>query len=423
MARPTSHALRVAVVERHLAGESLPSIAAALHLNPFTARTFWRLYRQRGWEALVPPPSGPPRSGALASAHPRIKYVLLRLKRAHRGWGVDKLRLELTRRASLQGLAIPQRSALANYLAQFGARLRRARRAPTKRPSAPVASPASQPHQCWQIDFKGDEDVAGCNTRIAPFLVCDSASGAPLGGTIHTIRGRGNRAGVGTREVQADLRALFGRWGLPDPLRMDRDTVFVGSCRLEWPGTLLLWLIGLGVQPIINRAYRPTDNAIVERNHQTWQAHVLEGAVYATVTEVQAATERAFADRREALPSRHLGCERRPFLQAYPDLAYPRRVYTANEERASFKVERLDAYLSEWTWRRTVDRRGQISLANHNYKVGEAYQGQSVRVDFDPIDRHLVCVTASGQQLGRIQVPELEVEYILGLEHHEPRKG
>jgi len=68
---------------------------------------------------------------------------------------------------------------------------------------------------------------------------------------------------------QADLRALFCRWGLPDALRMDRDAVFVGSCRLEWPGTLLLWLIGLGVQPIINRAYRPTDNAIVERNHQT----------------------------------------------------------------------------------------------------------------------------------------------------------
>jgi hypothetical protein len=93
-------------------------------------------------------------------------------------------------------------------------------------------------------------------------------------------------------------------------------------------------------------------------------------------------------------------------------------MYTVSEERATFKVERLDAYLSEWIWRRTVDCRGQISLANHNYKVGEAYHGQSVRVHFDTVDRHLVCVTASGQQLGRIQVPELEVEYILGLEHH-----
>jgi transposase InsO family protein len=418
MARPTSHALRLEVVERHLAGESLPSIAAALQLNPYTVRRFWRLYQGHGWAALVPRSSGPPRCGPLASAHPRIKYVLLRLKRVHRGWGGDKLRLELTRHASLQGLPIPGRSALANYLAQFGARLRRPRRAPSKRPNAPVAQPASEPHQCWQMDFKADEPVAGCNTRIAPFLVCDSASGARLGGTIHAIRGRGRRAGIGMREVQADLRALFCRWGLPDTLRMDRDSVLVGSCRLEWPATLLLWLIGLGVQPIINRAYRPTDNAIVERNHQTWQAHVLEGALYATVQEVQAATERAFADRREALPSRHQGCERRAFLQAYPQLACPRRVYQASEERAYFKLERLDAYLSEWTWRRTVDVRGQISLADRNYKVGAAYCGQSVRVHFDTLDRHLVCVAANGHELGRMQVPELEGEYILGLDHH-----
>jgi transposase InsO family protein len=418
MARTTAHALRIEVVERHLASEHLTTIASALHLNPYTVRNFWRQYQRQGWQALLPLPPGPPHRGPLASAHPRIKYVLLRLKRQHRGWGVDKLRLELTRRPSLHGLAIPQRTALASYLAQFGARLRRPRRLSTQRPNPARLQPPKEPHQCWQMDFKGDEGVAGCNLRIAPFLVCDSASGAPLGGHIHAIRGRGSRAGVGMRDVQADLRALFCRWGLPDALRMDRDAVFVGSCRLEWPGTLLLWLIGLGVQPIINRAYRPTDNAIVERNHQTWQAHVLEGSAYAALVEVQAATEQAFADRREVLPSRHLGCERRPFLAAYPQLVCPRRVYVEAEERACFKLERLDAYLSEWKWRRTVDVRGQISLADRNYKVGAAYCGQSVRVHFEPTDRQLVCVAANGQELGRVQVPELEVEYILGLEHH-----
>jgi len=33
-------------------------------------------------------------------------------------------------------------------------------------------------------------------------------------------------------------------------------------------------------------------------------------------------------------------------------------VFYAAEERAAFKLERLDAYLSEWKWRRTVDVRG-----------------------------------------------------------------
>ena len=171
MARTTPHALRLEVVERHVAGESLPSIAAALQLNLYTVRRFWRLYQRQGWDALGPPVPGPKRCGPLGNAHPRIKYVLLRLKRVHRGWGVNKLRLELTRRLSLQGLPIPGRSALASYLAQFGARLRRPRRAPTKRPSAPVAAPPTEPHQCWQIDFKGEEGVAGCNLRIAPFSI------------------------------------------------------------------------------------------------------------------------------------------------------------------------------------------------------------------------------------------------------------
>jgi hypothetical protein len=104
--------------------------------------------------------------------------------------------------------------------------------------------------------------------RIAPFLVCDSASGAPLGGCIHAIRGRGNRAGVSMRDVQTDL------------------------------------------------------------------------------------------------PSRHAGCDRRPFLAAFPQLACPRRTYVEAEERAHFEVGRVDMYLSEWKWRRTVDVRGQISLAD-----------------------------------------------------------
>jgi hypothetical protein len=350
VAPTTTHTLRVEIIERHLTGASLPTVAAALHLNLYTLRKFWRSYQQHGWAGLRPRALGPPVTGQLSSFHPRVKYVLLRLKRQHRGWGVDKLRLELTRRPSLLGLPLPQRSALAAYLAQFGARLRRPRRHPTQRPPASPPTTLTAPQQCWQVDVKGDAAVPGCGLRIAPFLVCDSVSSTPLGGQVHAIRGRGNRTGLGMRDVQADLRALFTRWGMPDALRVDRDPLFVGSSRLEWPGTLLLWLIGLDVQPIINRAYRPTDNAIVERNHQTWQAHVLEGPAYASLDAVQVATEQAFADRRAQLPTRHAGCARRPFLAAFPTLLTPRRPYHPAEEGQLFDLARVDAYLAGGVW-------------------------------------------------------------------------
>lgn len=238
-----------------------------------------------------------------------------------------------------------------------------------------------------------------------------------MGGQIHAIGGPGNRTGLTVRAVQADLRRLFCVWGLPESLRLDRDPLLVGSTRLEWPGTLLLWLVGLGVTPIINRAFRPTDNAIVERNHQTWQAHVLEGQAYPDLITIQAATEQAFADRREALPSRHPGCEGRPFLIAFPALATPRRIYREEEEGRLFELARVDAYLAQWRWRRSVDSSGKISLADHNYPVGRQYCGQTIKVQFDPADRTFVGHLADGTEIGRWVVPDVEPAYICGLDH------
>jgi hypothetical protein len=394
--RETTHAERVAMIERHLAGASLQSIATALNRNYFTVRTIWRTYQHHGWVGIAPKPKRPPHLGRLSNFAPRLKYVLLRLKCLHPGWGVNLLLLEAQRRPSLAGLRLPKRSTVAAYLAHFGARLGRAHRAPTRRPRPPLAD-ATSPHQCWQIDFKGDEAVNGQHLIVTPFMVCDVASGAPLAGIVHQVRAKGRRDHLTTRTVQADLRRVFREWGLPDALRMDRDSLFVGSTRLEWPGLLLLWLIGLGVQPIINRAYRPTDNAIVERNHWTWEQHVVLGQTHPTLASVQVATDQTFADRRDYLPSRHDGCNGRPFVVAFPSLATPRRYYTPADEAGLFDTQRVCDYLAAWEWRRTVDSTGKIALANRNHLVGGSYRGQVVKVRFEPSERQLICRLADEQ--------------------------
>jgi transposase InsO family protein len=411
-----SHVERVAMIDRRLAGETLEQIAVSMHVSYYTVRRFWRRYQRHGWPALLPTRGGPCPSGPLGRYPPRIKYVLLRLKREHRGWGVDKLRLELSRRPSLAGLSIPRRSTLAAYLSQFGERLRRPRRLRTTRPQLLPVRPQA-PHQTWQIDFTGDQPVAGIAGRVAPFMVCDSASGAPLAGLIHTIRSRGERKGIDARTVQTDLRQAFTRWGLPESIRMDRDPVFVGSSRLEWPGLIVLWLLGLGVQPIINRAFRPTDNAIVERNHQTWTAHVVIDQVYADVAALQQATDQAYADRRAYLPSRHVGCDGRPPLLAFPSLERARRSYSVEQEAELFDLARVDAYLAEWRWQRLVDSAGKISLAGRNYRVGKRYAGQGVRVHFEPTSRQCICGLADGTEVAHVTVPEFSVTYLLGVTH------
>jgi hypothetical protein len=124
--RETTPAERVARIERHLAGASLQSIATALNRNYFTVPTIWRTYQQHGWTGIAPKRKGPPQLGRLGDFAPRIKYVLLRLKCLHPGWGVKLLLLEAQRRPSLASLRLPKRSTVAAYLARFSARLGRA---------------------------------------------------------------------------------------------------------------------------------------------------------------------------------------------------------------------------------------------------------------------------------------------------------
>ena len=412
----TTHAERVAIVEGRLEGKTLKAIGEDMRLNYYTVRKWWRIYLREGWPGLEPKPPGPPQVGILGRFSPLAKYVALRLKRQHPGWGVDKLLLEMSRRPSLEGQRLPKRSALASYLSQFGERLQRPRRLPTRRPKV-SAMQAQEPHQCWQIDFKGEVVVGGCEVTIAPLMICDEASGAPLLGVIHQVRARGRRSGLSTRSVQRDLRKGFRQWGLPDAIRTDRDSVFVGDSRLQWPGTLQLWLVGLGIQPIINRAYRPTDNAIVERNHWTWEQHVLLEQRYQRLEEVQEETTRSFADRRKHLPSRHRGCNGRPFAAAFPALNEPRRRYLPQEEARLFDLKRVDAYLSQWEWRRTVDCIGKISLAGRTLYVGKSYRRQMVKIRFDPDSRDMICSLADGTEIARLTLHEFSQDYILGTAH------
>jgi hypothetical protein len=411
--RETTHAERVDIVERHLAGETLSAIAEHLELSRYTVRHWWRAYRDHGWVGLEPKPKGPPFVGSLGRFAPLVKYVALRLKREHPAWGPDMLRLHLSRRPSLKGQRLPKSTALWSYLHQFGSRLLLPRRLPTTRPTCPVIR-ATQPHQCWQMDFKEDEVIQGCEKVVSPFGVNDEASGAPLARYLHILKAKGNRQGLTMRDVQNDLRRVFSQWGLPDSIRMDRDSLFIGSSRLEWPGTLLLWLVGLDVQPVINRAFRPTDNAMIERSHRTWKGDVLVGGHYTDLLALQAWSDQSLDDRRYHLPSRHKGYHHRPPVQAYPDLMTPRRPYQAQQEWVLFDHQRVDVYLSQWTWQRLVDVTGKISLANRNHLVSRTCRGQIVKVRFDPHTREFVCTLVDQTELARLQLPEISLDYILG---------
>jgi transposase len=405
--RSTTHAHRIEIVQRHQQGQSYHQIAVAMHLNYYTVRKWCRRQQRQGWRGIEPC-SRTPSTGVLSHFHPVIKYVALRLKRQHPGWGLDKLRLELQRHPDLAGEQLPARSSLHSYLKQFYPRLRQHRPARTHRPQ-PSIERAGAAHEGWQMDFKGDYSFPHLG-KVKPFMVCDEYTSAPLAGLLHTAR----RGGVTMRDVQHNLRQVFVQWGLPDRLRMDRDPIWVGSSRLEFPSILMLWLVGLGVTPVINRAHRPTDNAQVERCNGIWVEQVARGANPTSWAALQAATDAAWYDRCHCLPSRNPACAGQPPAQAVPDLLRPRRPFDPQQEADVLQMERVYAYLAQWHWQRVVDVTGQFSLGGYQRHVSRSYVAHLLNLHFDPLAGEFIAATIDGRILGSFLLPILQPATLIG---------
>ena len=411
--RNSDHAIRVEIIQRHLAGESLPTIAQELLLNFYTVRKWWRIYKRLGWAALEPKPVGRYPTGRLSKFDPLVKYVVLHLKREHPGWGLDLIRLELQRRPSLKGRTLPGRTAIWNYIHAFYPRLMEHRRLPIQSPKAKV-SDLNAVHQRWQMDFKGEVKLVGLGV-VKPFIVCDELTSAPLGGIVHLVQQEDQRFPLSFRDIQANLRLIFSQWGLPDQLRMDRDPLWIGSARLEWPGTFLLWLVGLGITLVINRPRRPTDNAQVERQNRVWNEHVFLGTKCQHLAQLQTLTDRAWHDRRELLPSRNPNCQGQPPLVAHPELALPRRPYQPDQEQALFDMQQVYHYLSQWQWQRKVDCLGSISMAHYTRRVSDQHVAHIVNVRFDLVTHAFVASAVDGTELRRFTLPVISADYILGV--------
>jgi hypothetical protein len=93
-AQPTTFQERVEILERSVAGQSDPDIAAALYCSVWTVRK-WRRIGQRQGRAGLAPPIGRPPGGPLGSVLPELREAILQLRRSHPGWGADTILAEL----------------------------------------------------------------------------------------------------------------------------------------------------------------------------------------------------------------------------------------------------------------------------------------------------------------------------------------
>jgi transposase InsO family protein len=382
----TSPKLRRHFFERHQAGMTYPQLAQLHGVSTECVRYWCRRQRDGGSCYSTYAKRRPAR---LRSFHPRVRYVIIRLRLEHPGWGPRSMRLQLAKRPSLQGLPLPSIASIGRYLSQWS-QLRQPHR-PQPAPHRPPA--AKRVHQRWQMDFKLRiklDDGTRCNL----FTVHDPVGKACIGGYLYATTTQGSQTGkITCEQTRSVLRQCFTEWSTcPEELQTDGEAALVTQSPDAFPSLFTLWLAGLGIQHRVTRPGRPTDNAGVERCHRTLHDYVIRGNEHLSLAELQVALSTAIDELRAELPSRARGCNGRPPLLAYPELQRPRRSYQPEREVAQFDLRRVDAYLANLSWERRVDRQGRITLGGQHqcYKVGQRYAGHIVRVCFDPSDRHFI---------------------------------
>lgn len=231
--------------------EGVTAAARRFECSRTTVYTLQARYQRGGLMGLVNRPRGPqaPLSGEVAemivelkvNAPHRSTNKIRQLLGERYGWGVS--RQSVWRVLSARGLA------------------RVVDREPLRRFERP------QPNQLWQMDLK--ESVRLPFGKAHLLAVVDDASRFCLGG--EWISSKAQPAVLGA------LAGVLGRWGLPEALLTDRDSVFYGpATRQAGLTTYQLALEMLGIKTVFAKPYKPRTKGKVEKFIQFLQADFLK---------------------------------------------------------------------------------------------------------------------------------------------------
>jgi transposase InsO family protein len=237
-------------------------------ISPSTGYTLARRYRQDGAAGLADRSRRPHRSPEQTPA--AIEELVLAVRDEHPVWGGRKIRRRLQ---DLGHQAIPSASTITAVLH----RRRRIDGAASAARAWPERFERAAPNELWQMDYKGHFALA--TGRCHALTVIDDHSRYALG-----LRACGNETEA---TVQAELRAIFRRYGLPERMLMDNGSPW-GSANAERRYTRLgVWLLELGIAVSHGRPYHPQTQGKDERFHRTLAAEAIGRRSFADLAACQ----------------------------------------------------------------------------------------------------------------------------------------
>ena len=402
---PINKAEKEYICQRKANGLSLRQIAQELRCSAETTRKWWRNQR----DARTPGARGRPTRGVLSTYPEAIRNKAVELKKAHPHWGPMSIKLELNQDATFSRQKLPSNARLFVLFRQVCPECVQPR---NQRFTRPKRGGVKGPHQRWQIDTK--EQVRVGSDFVSLLELRDLFTGLMIGSQafVTTTEKRWRRLSL--VENQQALRHAFQTWGLPLEVQTDHDGVYINPNDHQFPSIFTLWLAGLGIIHVTSRPHRPTDQGSIERNHRTLGDFAWKDQVFDQISDLQQTLDQHQQRYNQAYPSQAAHCEGRPPLVAFPEASSTGRPYHAANEWNSFDLNRVDAYLAQFIWSRTVTTNGQAYLGNQRYGLGRAYRGQKVSIRFLPALRAFHFECADGTLLKELPAIGLEKEDILG---------
>jgi transposase InsO family protein len=348
-----------------LEGASVVSVARRYGVGRQTVHEWLRRYARDGGLGGLADRSSRPES-CPHQMPASVEAVVVALRRAHPGWGPDRIRWQLGR----DGVdSVPGRSSVYRALVRHGlveATRRRRRRADYRRWER------SRSMELWQMDVMGRLHLAdGRECKVVTgiddhsrFVVCASIV-----------------ARATARPVCAALLTALARHGIPEGVLTDNGKVFTARFGLG-PGPVMFDRVcqDNGIRHLLTAPYSPTTTGKVERLHKTIRAEFLSehDRRHATIEAAQAALDRWVAQYNTERP--HQSCGGRPpverFGLAQRGLSVAEPVLDEPAVAASRRPQlSRPGGVSRW-----VSQQGRISLAGFDYVVGATFAGEPVEV-------------------------------------------
>ncbi len=406
--RTTSLQDRVLIGELAEAGFSDRKIAEHLGWQPRTVRK-WRCRGQKLGRAGLESQMGRPAKGALSSFASAVSTTLGTWRTQHPRWGPLTLRIQATLESSLAEQRLPSRATIARWLKEKHLTQSYQRHQDLPQPAEVVAQ---APHEVWEMDAYGTIYVPDVG-MISLINLNDRFSHAKLLSFPCWVGDQRTSRHADTADYLLALRLAFLTWGLPDSLRVDRDSVyFDNTSKSPFPTCLHLFLLGLGITLVIGPAHQPRQRAITERTHQTWDWQVLAGQRFADWNALWRALQAGDDFLNHYLPCR--GSDDLPPLVAYPQAAMPRRAYDPQREPELFDIARIAAFLAQDKWFRKASNVGVVSLGDHHYTLGKTWTKHDVEITFDPADHCLVFLDQDGRQTKRLPIKGISYSDLAG---------